>query len=133
MLTEVVVQLENRPGTLADVGELLGKHGVDIRALAALRLPDGGALAHLVVEPADVAVQTLRQAGIVPELVREVLEVTLEDEPGALGAYCRRLADASVNLEAVYVAGERDGSKRLVLAVSDLPAARRLSHERPSW
>jgi hypothetical protein len=130
VLTEVVVQLENRPGTLADVGELLGKNGVDIRALAALRLPDGGALAHLVVEPADVAVRTLRAAGIVPELVREVLEVTLDDEPGALGSYCRSLADAGVNLEAVYVSGERDGSKRLVLAVSNLPAARRLSPPR---
>jgi hypothetical protein len=52
--------------------------------------------------------------------------VTLDDEPGALGRYCRQLADASVNLEAVYLAGERGGAKELVLAVSDLPAARRV-------
>jgi len=50
--------------------------------------------------------------------------VTLEDEPGALGRYCRKLADASINLEAVYLAGERNGAKELVLAVSDLQAAR---------
>ena len=50
--------------------------------------------------------------------------MTLEDEPGALGRYCRQLADASINLEAVYLAGERNGAKGLVLAVSDLQQAR---------
>jgi hypothetical protein len=126
MLTEVVVELEDRVGALADLGELLGGHGVDIRALAVLSVAPGRALAHLVVEPADVAVRVLREHDLVPRRVREVLSVTLEDEPGALGRYCRKLADASINLEAVYLAGERNGAKELVLAVSDLPAARRL-------
>ena len=126
MLTEVVVELEDRIGALARLGELLGGQGVNIRALAVVRVAEGRALAHLVVEPADVAVRILRQHGLTPERVREVLSVTLEDEPGALGRYCRRLADASIGLEAVYVAGERNGAKELVLAVSDLPAARQL-------
>jgi hypothetical protein len=126
VLTEVVVKLEDRPGTLASLGELLGGHGVDIRAVAVLAVPGGGALAHLVVEPADVAVQVLREAGMALERVREVLVVTLEDEPGALGRYCRRLADAGINLEAVYLAGEKNGSKQLVLAVSDLETARKV-------
>ena len=126
MLTEVVVELEDRVGALADLGELLGGRGVDIRALAVLSVAPGQALAHLVVEPADVAVRVLREHDLVPQRVREVLSVTLEDEPGALGRYCRKLADASINLEAVYLAGERNGAKLLVLAVSDLEAARRL-------
>jgi hypothetical protein len=126
MLTEVVVEREDRVGALADLGELLGGHGVDIRALAVLSVAEGRALAHLVVEPADVAVRVLREHDLVPQRVREVLSVTLEDEPGALGRYCRKLADASINLEAVYLAGERNGAKLLVLAVSDLQAARQL-------
>jgi hypothetical protein len=126
MLTEVVVELEDRIGALADLGELLGGEGVNIRALAVVRVAEARALAHLIVEPADVAVRVLREHDVVPERVREVLSVTLEDEPGALGRYCRRLADASINLEAVYLAGERDGSKELVLAVSDLQAARQV-------
>jgi hypothetical protein len=125
-LTEVVVELEDRIGALADLGELLGKNGVDIRALAVLTLSEKRALAHLVVEPADVAVRVLRASGIVPHRVREVLAVTLDDEPGALGRYCRQLADASINLEAVYLSGQHDGSKELVLAVSDLERAREL-------
>jgi hypothetical protein len=124
MLTEVVVELEDRVGALAEVGEVLGERGVNIRALAVVRVTEGRALAHLVVEPADAAVQALHEHGLVPQRVREVLSVTLEDEPGELGRYCRKLADASINLEAVYLAGERNGAKELVLAVSDLQAAR---------
>jgi len=126
MLTEVVVELEDRIGALADLGELLGGERVNIRALAVVRVGQGRALAHLVLEPADVAVRVLGEHDLVPQRVQEVLSVTLEDEPGALGRYCRRLADASIDLEAVYLAGERNGAKELVLAVSDLPAARRL-------
>jgi hypothetical protein len=124
MLTEVVVELEDRIGALARLGELLGGEGVNIRALAVVRVAEGRALAHLVVDPADVAVRVLREHDLVPQRVREVLSVTLEDEPGALGRYCRQLADANVNLESVYVAGERNGAKELVLAVSDLEQAR---------
>jgi hypothetical protein len=124
VLTELVVTLEHRPGTLAALSELLGENDVDIVALAVLAVPGQEALAHMVVEPADVAVKVLGEAGARLERVREVLAVTLGDEPGALGRYCRQLADAGINLEAVYVAGERDGSKQLVMAVSDLEAAR---------
>jgi hypothetical protein len=131
MLTEVVVELEDRIGALAELGELLGGEGVNISALAVVRTREGTALAHLVLEPADVAVRCLREHGVVPERVREVLSVTLEDEPGALGRYCRLLADASINLEAVYLAGERNGAKELVLAVSDLQAARQVRAHRP--
>ena len=127
MLTEVVVALDDRVGALADLGELLGRHGVNISALAAVRVAEGRALVHLLVDPADAAVQALREHDMVPERVREVLSVTIDDEPGALGRYCRRLADASINLEAVYLAGERNGAKELVLAVSNLDAARRIA------
>jgi len=124
MPTEVVVELQDQIGALARLGELLGGQGVNIRALAVVRVAEGRALAHLVVDPADVAVRVLREHDLVPQRVREVLSVTLEDEPGALGRYCRQLADANINLESVYVAGERDGAKELVLAVSDLQQAR---------
>ncbi len=127
MLTELVVRLEHRPGTLAALSELLGQNDVDIVALAVVAVPGQEALAHMVVDPADVAVKVLGETGARLERVREVLVVSLDDEPGALGRYCRRLAEAGINLEAVYVAGDEDGSKQLVMAVSDLDAARGLT------
>jgi len=47
MLTEVVVELEDEIGALADLGELLGGQGVNIRALAVVHVAEGQALAHL--------------------------------------------------------------------------------------
>jgi hypothetical protein len=126
VLTELVVRLEHRPGTLAALSELLGANEVDIVALAVMAISGDEAVARMVVQPADAAVKVLGEAGARLERVHEVLVVTLDDEPGALGHYCRRLADAGINLEAVYVAGDDDGSKQLVMAVSDLEAARRI-------
>jgi hypothetical protein len=126
VLTELVVKLEHRPGTLAALSELLGANEVDIVALAVMATSGDEAVARMVVEPADTAVKVLGEAGARLERVHEVLVVTLDDEPGALGRYCRQLADAGINLEAVYVAGDEDGSKQLVMAVSDLEAARHI-------
>ena len=66
MLTEVVVELEDRIGALADLGDLLGGEGVNISALAVVRVGEGQALAHLVLEPADVAVRALQEHGWSP-------------------------------------------------------------------
>ena len=63
MLTELVVRLEHRPGALAALGELLGRNDVDIVALAVVAVPGQEALAHMVVEPADVAGKVLGEAG----------------------------------------------------------------------
>src|SRR6266508_3647970 len=106
MLTEVVVKLEDRIGALADLGELLGGHGVDIRALAVLTVAGGRALAHLVVEPADVAVRVLREHDLVPERVREVLSAT-----------CRRPAACGVR-----AGGSGSGSRRRPAAPRRRPA-----------
>src|SRR4029453_928019 len=101
MLTEGVVELEDRIGALADLGELLGGEGGNISAQAGVGGGGDGALAHRGREPADVAVRVLGEHGLVPQRVREVLSVTLEDEPGALGRYCPPLAHAPINLDAV--------------------------------
>ena len=110
MLTEVVVELEDEIGALARLEELLGAQGVNIRALAVVRVIEEGRWptwwsSRQTSPCAPFATTTWSPS------VREVLSVTLEDEAGALGRYCRQLADASINLEAVYLAGDRNGAK----------------------
>ena len=45
MLTKVVVGLDAHVGALADLGELLGRVGVNIHALAVVRATEGRVLA----------------------------------------------------------------------------------------
>jgi hypothetical protein len=51
---------------------------------------------------------------------RQVIVAELEDRPGSAGAALRRIADAGVNLELVYLAT----ATRLVIGVDDLEKAR---------
>lgn len=125
MLEEIIIhQQEDRPGALAEVGELLGKNGVNIETLAASNhLGDG--VIHLVVDDGDDAGELLKMNGFKVDAVRPVLSVTLDDKPGELGAYCRRLQDAGIDISAAYVSHKGNGETELIFAVDDLDAAKR--------
>ena len=124
MLEEIVVLVdEDRPGVLAEVGEILGSAEVNIQTLAASNFHGQGAI-HLVVDDGEEAGETLQANGFKVTETRPVLVATLEDRPGELGRYCRRLADAGVTIAAAYVARRGAGETELILAVDDLETAR---------
>jgi hypothetical protein len=124
MPTEIVVETEDRPGVIASIGELFGDHEVNIAAAAVFSYGGHGYL-HFVVDDADRAMECLMLAGWKVHQVREVLCVSLDDRPGALGDFARRMANAGVNITALYTAGERAGDKELIVAVDDVHSARR--------
>ena len=124
MPTEIVIEAEDRPGMMASLGELLGEAGVNITAAAAFT-HDGQGFLHFVVQEADRALSALREACWQVVGVQEVLSVSLDDRPGELGRFARRLADAGVNISSLYISGGRAGDKEMVVAVDDLHTARR--------
>jgi hypothetical protein len=123
MLEEIVVAVEDRPGLLADIGELLGNADVNIETLGAYD-HDGHGVIHLVVDDGEDASEILSANGFTVETTRPVLTATLDDRPGELGSYCRRLADAGVVISSAYVAKRRGGETEVILAVDDVEAAK---------
>ena len=124
MLEEIVLAVdEDRPGVLAEVGEILGRAEVNIQTLAASNFQGTGAI-HLVVDDGEEAAEVLAQNGFRVRETRPVLVATLEDRPGELGRYCRRLADAGVMISAAYVARRGGGETELIFAVDDLEVAK---------
>jgi hypothetical protein len=122
MLEEIVLSVDDRPGLLADIGELLGNAGVNIETLGAYDHDDHGVI-HLVVDDGEDASEILSSNGFKVELTRPVLSATLDDRPGELGRYCRRLFDAGVVISSAYVAKRLGGETEVILAVDDLDAA----------
>ena len=122
MLEEIVIAVDDRPGLLAEIGELLGGAGVNIETLGAYD-HDGFGVIHLVVDDGEDATEILRSNGFKVELTRPVLTATLDDRPGELGRYCRRLADAGVAISSAYVAKRGGGETEMILAVDDLDTA----------
>lgn len=116
---DLTVVLEDRPGTLADMGEALGKAGINIDGICGVHCGDETAI-HILVEDADGARRALEASGIEVSDERDVLVVEVEDRPGVLGGVARSIANAGVNIELVYLAA----STRLVIGVDDLDAAR---------
>lgn len=124
MLEEIIVTADDRPSLLAELGELLGQRGVNIETLAATR-HDGLGVIHLVVDDGDEAAEVLASSGFKIEGSRAVLSVSLDDRPGELGRYCRRLAKAGVSISSVYLARRNGGETELIFAVDNLEAASR--------
>jgi hypothetical protein len=124
MPVEIVIETEDRPGVIADLGELLGDANVSITAAAAV-VADGKGILHFVVDDADSALGALRRGGWKVRRSREVLAVSLDDRPGELGRYARRLAEAGINISALYTAGSRGGDREIIVAVDDLNEVRR--------
>lgn len=56
---------------------------------------------------------------------RQVLVITVDDRPGELGRYCRRLADSGIHISSAYVARRSVGETEVILAVDDLDQARK--------
>lgn len=123
MPTEIVVEAEDRPGMVAALGELLGRAQVNIMAAAAFTF-EGQGYIHLVVDHADRAIEGLSEGGWSIRKVQEVMTVTLDDQPGELGRFARRLADSGINITSLYIAGGQLGDKDLVVGVDDLRGAR---------
>ncbi len=111
--TQISVFLEDEPGMLAGVAELLGKHGINVYALS-LAEGLGHGYVRMVVDKPDEAKRVLRAA---EELImeRDVLLLELSNRPGSLAVVARHMADAGINLEYAYCAGGPSVDKGLVV------------------
>ena len=118
-MKDVMVELEDRPGTLADLGESMGAAGVNIEGIAGFRAGDAGIL-HVLVDDGSAAREALENAGARIESERDVLVLDIENRPGGLGEVTRKIADAGVNIDLIYVAS----GERIVIGADDLGAAR---------
>src|SRR5512133_431590 len=93
--------IEHRPGALGELGDALAEKEVNIRAFMATTVDQRG-FVRLVVDKAAAAKRVLEKHGWATT-VDEVLEVTIPDTPGALGAVADRLGAAGVTVDYAYV------------------------------
>jgi len=120
---DLTIELEDRPGALAEMGEALGRAGVSVEG-GGVFVVDGVGVAHFLFEDGAAARRALEAAGIRVLAEREVLVQRLhQGEPGQLGKISRRMADAGVNIEVQY----SDHDHRLILVVDDLAKGRAVS------
>ena len=119
MAVDLVIELENTPGALAEVAAAISDAGVYIAAATCVGTGEQAEL-HILVPHAEAARHSLAISHLAVTREREVVVVDVEDRPGVLADLTRRIAKAGVDLELVYVATQN----RVVFGAGDLAALR---------
>ncbi len=123
-ITQLLIQAEHKPGTLATICSELARKAVNITAIMAAHDQPGGI--RLVATPHAAAKKVLDSMQLAYR-EEDGIAVRLSDRPGALGKLTRKLADANVNILYAYgsiVKGEQRAL--IVLGVSDVAKAEEL-------
>jgi hypothetical protein len=124
-MKDLEISLENKPGTLALLGETLGKNKISLEGGGVFQ-NGTHSIAHFLVEEAGKAKVVLEEAGISVTKINEVIIQKLrQDVPGQLGMFCRKLADAGVNILTQY----SDHSNQLIVVADNTEKAKRVSDE----
>ncbi len=122
---QISVFLENRPGTLGSVIDVLREGGINMLALSLSEGLEIGYLRVTVDKLAD-ARNALQKSGHLV-LEREVLLLEVVNEPGGLAAAIDRLATANINVEYAYSADSpTPKTSMIVIRVADPSAAIKL-------
>jgi len=119
MAVDLVIDIENTPGALAEVAAAISDAGVNIAAATCLG-PGARAELHILVPHAEAARHVLAISHVAVTREREVVVVEVDDRAGVLADLSRRIARAGVNLDLVYVATRN----RVVFGATDLDALR---------
>jgi hypothetical protein len=120
MAFDLVIDVENTPGALAQVAAAVSDAGVNLAAATCIGSGERAEL-HILVPHPEAAKHSLATAQLAVSREREVLVVDVEDKPGVLADLARQIAGAGVNLDLVYVATRN----RLVFGSRDMEALRR--------
>ena len=120
MAIDLVIDIENTPGALAQVAQAISDAGVNIAAATCLGPGDRAEL-HILVKHAEAARHALAIShGVAITREREVVVIDVEDRPGVLADLTRKIARAGVDLDLVYIATRN----RVVFGAADLDALR---------
>src|SRR5215813_2887846 len=116
---DLVIEITNEPGALADVAAAISDAGVNLAAATCMGHADQVEL-HVLVPHAEAAKHALAISRLAVSREREVVVVDVEDRPGVLADLTRKVARAGVDLDLVYVATRN----RLVFGAADLASLR---------
>jgi hypothetical protein len=121
-IKQISVVMENIPGKLSGVSDVLGAEGINIRAITVADTSDLTTVRMIVDDPAKaILVLESKEYNI---RQREVLAVETPDHPGGLNAVLRPLRDSEINVHYLYpYIGRIKDNAILILGVDKIDEA----------
>ena len=125
-MMDLVIEVDNEPGSLARVATAISDAGVNIAAATCMAGAQTAEL-HILVPHAEAARHALAISNQAITSEREVVVVDAEDRPGFLAELTRKVARAGVNLDLVYIAT----GTRVVFGADDIDGLREVLSKEP--
>lgn len=116
---QLALFLENRPGALARVCDVLGSAKINIQALSTSDTVDH-IVVRMVVNNPEEALRIFEEHGSLV-VATEVLIIEGMNKPGSLAAIAHALAQANLNIEYAYSATHPDARKAIMILRASNP------------
>lgn len=118
MINQISVFLENRPGQLLKVTDILTENSINIRAINIAETSDYGIL-RLVCDQSEKALKLLTENGFMATL-SQVVAVAVPDEVGGLHKLLEAVTKENVDIEYMYsIFGKTDGLAYMIFKVNE--------------
>ena len=119
---QLSVFMENKPGTLANLANVLAEANVDLKAMTVADTKDFG-IARMIVDDTEKALIALSSAGQTAK-VREVCGFKVPDQVGGLAKVLSLLGDNGISIEYMYAIVTSDSDMaHMIVRVDDNEAA----------
>ena len=116
-IQKLSVFVENRPGRLVDVLEVLAAEGLDLNGLSVADTTDFGILRLILSDPAR-GEKVLKEKGFIVKCT-EVLAVDVHDSPGGLLFAIKAMSAVGISVEYMYAFGTKLSNHAMVILKTD--------------
>ena len=120
---QISVFLENRPGTLNQMTEVLAQNNIDMRAFSLAETKDFG-IVRMIVDDVYSATNVLKSNDFIASLT-PVLAFAIPDETGGLNNLLNIFTEWNVNIEYMYafLGGKDSNHAYMIFRVADVQSA----------
>lgn len=112
-MKQLSVFVENQPGRVADIIEILAQNNINIRALSIADTEEFGVM-RLVVDQPTLAQEKIAETGVIVR-VNHVLSIPIPDVPGGLSHVLNILREGGVSIEYLYAFCMKEQDNALVV------------------
>ena len=128
ILKQISIVVENKPGRLAEITEIIAKNNINIRALSVADTTHFGILRIIVDNPEEVE-RVLRDAGLTVSIT-SVITACIHDRPGGLAEVLKLLSSRDIQIEYMYAfIAKSDNEAYVVMRIEAEDAAVKLLHD----
>jgi len=117
-INQICAFMENRPGQLSEILDILSANEINLRALNVAETADYGVL-RIITDDSERTLQCLSSEGFIASL-NNVFAIAVDDKPGGLNNLLNKLAKDGVDIEYMYsIFRQEAGKAYMIISAKD--------------